>query len=158
MLDAIARLAALESGRIKLETAPFNFRAFMSKTVTPFVRRAEEKGLRMRVTISKTKPARVRCDRTLLRQLLQNLLSNAIKFTKRGEVAVEVDPGSILGCHSRVRKTSDTTFSRGNAFYLFFAVRDTGIGIPHEKQEVIFTKISKARSPCLTGEKRHARG
>jgi signal transduction histidine kinase len=70
-------------------------------------------------------PARVRCDRTLLRQLLQNLLSNAIKFTKRGEVAVEVDPGSILGCHSRVRKTSDTTLSRGNAFYLFFAVRDT---------------------------------
>ena len=53
MLDAIARLAALESGRIKLETAPFNFRAFMSKTVTPFVRRAEEKGLQMRVTISK---------------------------------------------------------------------------------------------------------
>jgi len=87
MLDAIARMAALESGRIKLETAPFNFRAFMSKTVTPFVRRAEEKGLRMRVTISKTKPARVRCDRTLLRQLLQNLLSNAIKFAKRGEVA-----------------------------------------------------------------------
>jgi len=96
MLDAIARMVALESGRINLETAPFNFRAFMSKTVTPFVRRAEEKGLQMRVTISKKMPARVRWDRTLLRQLLQNLLSNAIKFTKRGEVAVEVDPGSIL--------------------------------------------------------------
>jgi signal transduction histidine kinase len=78
-------MAALESGRIKLETAPFNFRAFMSKTVTPFVRRAEEKGLQMRVTISKKMPARVRCDRTLLRQLLQNLLSNAIKFTKRAK-------------------------------------------------------------------------
>jgi len=56
MLDAIARLAALESRRIKLETAPFNFRAFMSKTVTSFVRRAEEKGLQMRVTISKKMP------------------------------------------------------------------------------------------------------
>jgi hypothetical protein len=66
MLDAIARMVALESGRIKLETAPFNFRAFMSKTVTPFVRRAEEKGLRMRVTISKTKPARVRCDEAVV--------------------------------------------------------------------------------------------
>jgi signal transduction histidine kinase len=78
--------------------------------------------------------------------LLQNLLSNAIKFTKRGEVAVEVDRGSILGCRSGVRETSDTKLSRGNAFYLFFAVRDTGIGIPREKQEVIFDRFSQADS------------
>jgi len=147
-------MAALESGRIKLETAPFNFRAFMSKTVTPFVRRAEEKGLRMRVTISKTKPARVRCDEAVVAKPSQQ----CDQVYQTGEVAVEVDPGSILGCHSRVCKASDTTLSRGNAFYLFFAVRDTGIGIPREKQEVIFTKISKARSPCLTGENRRVRG
>jgi PAS domain S-box-containing protein len=146
IIDNILDMAALESGRIKVATTPFNIRAFMSKSAAPFLRRAEEKGLQLRVTISKKVPARVLCDRTRLRQLLQNLLSNAIKFTKRGEVAVEVDRGSILGCRSGVRETSDTKLSRGNAFYLFFAVRDTGIGIPREKQEVIFDRFSQADS------------
>ena len=146
IIDNILDMAALEAGRIKVETTPFDFRAFINKTAAPFVRRAEEKGLRLRLTINRKVPPRVLCDRTRLKQLLKNLLSNAIKFTQRGEVTVEVDRGSIQGCSSRTWNKTEKRYSRGSGFYLFFAVRDTGIGIPPEKQEAIFDRFSQADS------------
>jgi PAS domain S-box-containing protein len=146
VIDNILDMAALEAGRIEVETTSFNFRAFISKTAAPFFHRAKEKGLQLQVTISRKVPGRVRCDHRRLQQLLQNLLSNAVKFTKRGEVAIEVDRGAIAGCPSRASETAEKRFSRGKGFYLFFVVRDTGIGISHEKHEAIFDRFSQADS------------
>jgi signal transduction histidine kinase len=146
IIDNILDMAALEAGTIKVETTSFNFRAFISKTVSPFFRRAEQKGLQLRVTIGTKVPARILCDRTRLRQLLQNLLSNAIKFTKHGEIAIEVDQGAIAKCPSRGSETPEKRFSRGSGCYLFFVVRDTGIGIPCDKQEAIFDRFSQVDS------------
>jgi signal transduction histidine kinase len=146
IIDNILDMAALEAGRIKVETTPVNFRAFINKTAAPFVQRAEEKGLRLRLAISRKVPPRVLCDRTRLKQLLQNLLSNAIKFTKQGEVTLEIDRGSITGCSAKSKDTTVKGHSRRNGFHLFFAVRDTGIGIPSEKQEAIFDRFSQVDS------------
>jgi PAS domain S-box-containing protein len=146
LIDNILDMAALEAGRLKVETTPFNFRAFMRKTVAPFVRRAEDKDLQMRVAITKKVPAWVRCDPKRLEQLLHNLLSNAIKFTKRGEVVVEVDRGCIGPNPSEARETTDKAFSCGDHVYLFFAVRDTGIGIHRDKQQAIFDRFSQGDS------------
>jgi signal transduction histidine kinase len=139
-------MASLDAGTVKVETTRFDFRAFMNETTAAFIRQAEEKGLRLAVMISAKVPAQVRCDRMRLRQLLHNLLSNAIKFTASGEVVVEVDRGAISCDLSEENETAKKGFSHGQAFYLFFAVRDTGIGIERAQQEVIFERFSQADS------------
>ena len=144
VIDDILDMASLEAGRVKVETTRFDFRAFMNETTAAFIRQAEEKGLRLGVMISAKVPAHVRCDRMRLGQLLHNLLSNAIKFTESGEVVVEVDRGAISCDLSEENKTAKKRSSHGQAFYLFFAVRDTGIGIERAQQEVIFDRFSQA--------------
>jgi PAS domain S-box-containing protein len=146
VIDDILDMAALEAGTMEVKTTRFDFRAFMHETAARFIRQAEEKGLRLTVAISAKIPARIRCDRVRLRQLLQNLLSNAIKFTERGEIAVEVDRGAIATCLSTETKNPEKTFPHGKAFYLFFTIQDTGIGIQRKHREVIFDRFSQADS------------
>lgn len=140
IIDDILDMAALEAGKITLETTVFDFRAFMAEITGPFIRRAGEKGLRFTVMITDKVPAMVRCDRKRMGQLLHHLLSNAVKFTEQGEVAVEVDRDTISASSSG---ECETVLARGDAFYLFFTVRDSGIGIPYEKQRVIFDRFSQ---------------
>jgi PAS domain S-box-containing protein len=144
VIDDILDMAALEAGRVKIELTRFDFRTFMNETTAAFIRQAERKGLRFNIAIGARVPARIRCDRMRLGQLLHNLLSNAIKFTERGEVAVEVDRDAIAASAFERTQKSAKSVPRGKASYLFFAVRDTGIGIAREHQKVIFDRFSQA--------------
>jgi PAS domain S-box-containing protein len=134
VIENILDMAALEEGATRFEATSVNFRTFMSEITASFAQEAEKKGLQFSVTVSHKIPVTVRCDRRRLTQLLNNLISNAIKFTERGEVFVEVDRDTIF---TSSNGTGDR-LAREERFYLFFSVRDTGIGIPPEKQEVIF--------------------
>jgi two-component system sensor histidine kinase/response regulator len=136
-IDDILAMAALETKNIKVEKTRFDFRTFMGKTVAAFVPRAEEKGLQLTVTISNQVPQQVYCDSNRLGQLLHNLLTNAIKFTERGEVVVEVDRDTIS-----TRPAVGNEDNKNN-FYLFFIIRDTGIGISKEKQEAMFDRFAQ---------------
>jgi PAS domain S-box-containing protein len=140
VIDNILDMAALEKGATRFETTTVNFRAFMGEINASFAQQAEKKGLQFSVTVSHKVPATVRCDRRRLMQLLNNLISNAIKFTDRGEVFVEVDRDTIF---SPGNGTGER-LAREESFYLFFSVRDTGIGIPREKQEIIFDSFAQA--------------
>jgi PAS domain S-box-containing protein len=144
VVNDILDMAALEAGRVQIELTRFDFRVFMKETTAAFIRQAERKGLRLHVAIGAKVPARIRCDRMRLGQLLHNLLSNAIKFTERGEIVVEVDRDTIAACPFESTEKSAKGFPRGNVSYLFFTVRDTGIGIAREHQEVIFDRFSQA--------------
>jgi len=139
-IDDILAMAALETKTVKVEKTRFDFRTFMGKTAAVFLPRAKEKGLQLTVTISNQVPAKVYCDSNRLGQLLHNLLNNAIEFTERGEIVVEVDRDTISTCPAMGNEeTSD-------GFYLFFTIRDTGIGISQEKQQAMFDRFAQANA------------
>jgi len=149
VMEKILDIAALGAGEVKVETAPLDVRALMNEITDSFLRRAEEKGLQLILTISDRIPARIRCDGKRLGQVLHHLIGNAIKFTERGVVAIEVDRDAIA---TRLAiQDGETQVDHGNAFNLFFTVRDTGSGVPREKREMIFERFAQADGSSTRG-------
>jgi signal transduction histidine kinase len=144
VMGDILDMAALEAGKVTIENASFDLRAFMQETMASFKPLAEARGLCLTMAIGARVPSQVQCDRKRLRQLIENLLDNAIKFTDDGDVAVEVDCASSLTCSSQDNWPGEVCTADGSADCLLFSVRDSGIGIPREKQEIIFDPFSQA--------------
>ena len=142
VIENILDMAALEEGATRFETTYVDFRAFMAEITASFAQQAQRKALQFSVTVSPQVPANIPCDRRRLTQLLNNLISNAIKFTERGGIAVEVDRDTI----SAAGDEAGETLGHGRRFYLFFSVRDSGIGIPYDKQIIIFESFAQADS------------
>ena len=92
--------------------------------------RAQQKGLDLACHILPDVPDGLNGDPTRLRQILVNLVGNAIKFTGQGEIVVQVE----------VQEETD------DEAVLHFAVKDTGVGIPLERQQIIFEAFSQADS------------
>jgi PAS domain S-box-containing protein len=128
VLNDILDFAKIESGRLDIEETPFGLRDVVEGTATALAERAHRKGLELACHLTPEVPDMLVGDPGRLRQILVNLIGNAIKFTSRGEVVVRVSVESA-GEH-------DAT--------LHFSVADTGIGIPLEKQKVIFEPFRQA--------------
>ena len=128
ILNDILDFSKIESRKLELESVPFNFRDLIADTVRPLALRAHEKGLEIMTDISPDIPTTVVGDPVRLRQVLANLVGNAIKFTNEGHVMVAIDPESI---------TADKAI-------LQFQVMDTGIGIPADKQDLVFEPFRQA--------------
>lgn len=130
LLNDILDFSKIEAGKLELESIAFNLSDCVSRTTRTMSARAAEKGLELACRIPPGLPERLIGDPSRLRQILVNLIGNAIKFTERGEVVVEVE------CELR-EETS---------ILLHFSVRDTGIGIPDQKQKLIFEAFGQADS------------
>ncbi|MCR9144767.1 MAG: response regulator [bacterium] len=126
LINDILDLAKVEAGRIELERVNFNLVELVESTVEIMANEAHKKGLEISHRIDPEVASRVLGDPTRVRQVLVNLLGNAIKFTEAGSVSVEV------------------VSVQGDPLTCAFRVRDTGIGIPPEKQERIFDAFSQA--------------
>jgi PAS domain S-box-containing protein len=122
IIDDILDVSKIEARRLTLERTPFRFRDTVEDSVKLLAPRADQKGLELSCRIAPDVPDAVVGDPGRLRQILLNLVGNAIKFTDHGEVAVSVSVDE--------RGTDDVR--------LRFTVRDTGIGIPEDKQWDIF--------------------
>jgi CheY-like chemotaxis protein/anti-sigma regulatory factor (Ser/Thr protein kinase) len=127
VIDDILDYSKIEAGKLELESAPFDLRECVEGTLDIVAPRASQKEIELGCLIDEDVPAGIVGDVARLRQVLLNLLSNAVKFTEKGEVVVEVgsEPGRV-GAH-RVR----------------LAVRDTGIGIPQDRMDRLFTSFSQ---------------
>jgi signal transduction histidine kinase/DNA-binding response OmpR family regulator len=128
IINDILDVSKIEARRLTLERAPFRFRDTIEGSVKLFAPRADQKGLDLSCRIAPDVPDGLVGDAGRLRQVLLNLVSNAIKFTDAGEVGVNVwvdrrDPDDV---------------------WLRFTVRDTGIGIPENKQWEIFGAFVQA--------------
>ncbi|NML42333.1 response regulator [Ramlibacter sp. G-1-2-2] len=128
LINDLLDLGKIEAGRMELEDAPFRLDELLGQLDELYQLRAREKGLRFELEVAPDVPASVSGDAGRLRQILNNLLSNALKFTERGEFGL------------LVRRTDA---SRGSNL-LRFTVYDTGIGIPYDKQQRLFTRFTQA--------------
>lgn len=129
VIDEILEMAELEAGRLTVEHSTFDLARFMEDAVSLHRRQAERKGLRFALAIEDSAPRRLCSDRKRVRQLLRSLLDNAIKFTGEGAVVVRVSGRNSRGSGSKG---------------VVVSVRDSGIGIPAEKQALIFDRFSQA--------------
>ncbi len=127
IVNDILDFSKIEAGKLDLEEVPFDLRKLVRQTVRSMELRAQQKGLAMCVDIPPYIPRSMKGDPGRLRQVLINLLGNAIKFTQEGSVTLALALGN---------ETED-------ACEVEFAVRDTGIGIPLEKQKLIFEAFSQ---------------
>ncbi len=131
IINDILDFSKIEAGRMDLESHPFDLRRLVENVVHLVTPRAEEKGLRISSLVDGDVPRIVAGDSVRLRQVLLNLIGNAIKFTQRGEVTVSAG----------VSKEEAGLKPR-----LLFAVKDTGIGIPADRQDKLFQSFSQVDS------------
>ena len=128
VINDILDFSKIEAGKIDLEIIDFNVRDCLESTLRTVALRADEKGLELLCEVTQDVPDIVKGDPNRLRQIIVNLVGNAIKFTSAGEVALKVQ------CDE----------NEGQYLVLHFTVSDTGIGIPPEKQKVIFDPFTQA--------------
>ena len=131
LLNNILDLSKIEAGRMSLEEVPFRLWTVLDGVGQTMAHRAGQKGLELTCDIAPAVPELVVGDPTRLRQLLMNLVGNAIKFTEQGEVSVLLDLAQP---------------ATEGVVLLLGKVRDTGIGIPADKQASIFDAFSQADS------------
>jgi two-component system sensor histidine kinase/response regulator len=117
--------AKMEAGKLELDVADFSLRSVVGETLRALAPRAHNKGLELLGDVSPDVSDRLIGDAGRLRQVLLNMVGNAVKFTHDGEVLIQV--ALVQGTHQGPPTVS-----------LQFTVRDTGIGIPTDKQDRIF--------------------
>lgn len=128
LLNDILDFSKIEAGRFELDTIDFDLRTTVEGVADTLAQRADDKGLEMACLIQPDVPSRLKGDPGRLRQILVNLTGNAIKFTSKGEVVIRADLDSETDTHVTVR----------------FSVRDTGIGIPLDRQAAVFERFRQA--------------
>jgi signal transduction histidine kinase/DNA-binding response OmpR family regulator len=132
VINDILDFSKIEAGKMDLDPIEFQLRASVEDTVKTLALQAHQKGVELVCDVHDDVPEYAIGDGQRIRQILLNLVSNALKFTKEGEVVVSV----------AVEPAEELSDSR--SLLLHFEVRDTGIGIPQEKQQLIFEAFSQA--------------
>ncbi|HEY4311215.1 MAG TPA: PAS domain S-box protein [Pirellulales bacterium] len=128
IINDLLDFSKIEAGKFDLDPIPFEIHESIGDTMKSLAVRAHKKGLELVHDISPDVPKAVVGDSNRLRQVVINLVGNAIKFTDQGEVVMSVR-----------RHASDP-----DGMTLHFAVQDTGIGIPADKQGIIFRAFEQA--------------
>lgn len=127
VVDDILDFSKIEAGKLDLDPAPFNVRNHIAKVISPLASRADLKGLELICDIRSDVPEEIAADANRLRQVIINLIGNAIKFTHTGQVELRVELDGVEDGMARLR----------------FSVRDTGIGVPPDRQKSIFQAFSQ---------------
>jgi signal transduction histidine kinase/ActR/RegA family two-component response regulator len=128
LVDDILDLSRIEAGRLELERAPFHLPTLVRDLRVLFADQARAKGLTLSVSIPNNLNVLLIGDKHRLLQVLVNLVGNAVKFTQQGAVAVSVSRTGLADGLATVR----------------FEIADTGIGVPADKQALIFDAFSQA--------------
>lgn len=125
LIDEILDLSKIEAGKMELEFIEVPTQEITESLMSLFAPVAKEKNIQFEI-ISKEAPIVIKTDKMRLEQILRNLISNAIKFTDKGSVSLEI-------------KINDDDHN-----IICFIVKDTGIGIPLDKQPLIFEAFQQA--------------
>jgi len=138
LINEILDLAKIESGTMAVDVSPVAFADISEFVDRSFRHVAEEKKLAFSVDVDPSLPPSIRTDDMRLRQVLRNLLSNALKFTERGSVTLTMSRALTP------EWSVDNQILNSAATVVAFTVKDTGIGIPKEKQKIVFEAFQQA--------------
>ncbi len=127
VINDILDLSKIESGKMRIESQPFVLRDCIEEVIDIVAAQAAQKHLDLAYTIDAAVPAAIVGDSVRLRQVMINLLSNAVKFTASGEIGLHVEAQLI----------------QAGSYELHFSVADTGIGIPPERMQRLFTSFDQ---------------
>jgi hypothetical protein len=127
IINDILDFSKIEAGKVEIEDEPFDVRQVIREIIQSFLAAALTKRLRLAATIADDLPEMISGDSVRLRQVLTNLIGNSMKFTAQGSILVNVTMNK----------------REGDRIELLFSVSDTGIGIPEDKQAIIFHAFSQ---------------
>ena len=128
VINDVLDFSKIEAGKLEFEALPFDLRESLGEAMKSLGFRAHQKGIELIYDVQPAVPDSLIGDPGRLRQVLVNLVGNAIKFTEQGEILVTVQ-----------------TEAQGDKdVRLQFSVRDTGVGIPLDKQDKVFEAFSQA--------------
>lgn len=133
IINDILDFSKIESGKLDIESIPFNIYSEIEDVADLMAIKACEKRIEIIVSISPYVPENLLGDPSRIRQVLTNLVSNAVKFTENGHILIEVES---IGCAVGEQKIETLKFS----------VQDTGIGIAQDAQKRIFERFTQAES------------
>jgi len=142
VLNDILDFSKIEAGKLELESEAFNLERCVRSMCELFAPRAAEHATKISFHIDPALPARIVGDEIRVQQVLGNLISNAVKFTDGGEIMIGVQAGSRRELDARREAPPDDP-SRHEGLILRISVRDTGAGIPSEKQGLLFRSFSQ---------------
>jgi two-component system sensor histidine kinase/response regulator len=128
VIDDVLDFSKIEAGRLDVEVVPFTLSTTLDDAIAALAVRAHQQGLDLLCDPAPGLPDSVQGDQGRLRQVLINLLGNAVKFTRSGSVQLHVRLGQGPNGDAR----------------LYFAVKDTGVGIPLDRQHAIFEAFTQA--------------
>jgi signal transduction histidine kinase/DNA-binding response OmpR family regulator len=128
IINDILDFSKIEAGKLDMESIPFELRESLGEAMKALSYRAHQKGLELIYDVQPDVPEALLGDPGRIRQIIVNLVGNSIKFTERGEIFVWVE------------KETETL----DSVCLHFAIKDTGVGIPADKQSKIFEAFSQA--------------
>ncbi len=128
VINDILDFSKIEAGKLELEKTEFEIRDLFRDTLKTLAQRTDEKPLEICARVSPNVPKILIGDPTRLRQLIVNLVGNAIKFTEEGNIILD----------------TELEASTGDEVRLHISVSDTGMGIPLEKQHIIFESFAQA--------------
>ena len=131
VINDILDFSKVESGKLELERIEFNLNKSIGEGMKALAVRAHQKKIELAYDVSREVPPQLIGDPGRLRQILTNLVGNALKFTEYGEILIRV---------GLEKQATD------NGVELHFRVKDTGIGIPADKQAVLFQAFTQADS------------
>lgn len=136
LINDILDLSKVEAGKLNIEIEAINLTEIPEAMIQSFSQLSRKKEIPFHIQLGEDLPPLFYSDAQRVRQIIINLLSNAFKFTAKGSVTLEIRLA-----------TKDELLSLGNletGLFIAFAIKDTGIGIPHEKQSIIFEAFQQA--------------
>ena len=136
LINEILDLSKVEAGKVEIHVEKFSFSSLITSLRQKFQPLAEKKKLSFDINLAAGLPADIHTDSQRLKQIVNNLLSNAFKFTEQGVITVDIRRPSAEEDLSRSGLKRETSIA--------FSVVDSGIGIPQDKQKVIFEAFQQA--------------
>ena len=130
VIDDILDFSKIEAGKLVLEQVPFDLHTVLDGIIDMVSLNVTAKNLELVCAVDPATPTRLVGDPGRLRQILLNLVGNALKFTVHGEISIDV--------------TGET--ETDHDILIRFAIRDTGIGVPPDKQGLLFKSFTQADS------------
>jgi len=134
LVNDILDYSRIEAGKLELDRRNFNVHDMIHEVMALFSITADAAGLSMKAVIGKDIPPVIRGDSFRLKQIISNLVGNAVKFTHNGSIAIVV------------KEIKDIKELSNKNIKLEFIVKDTGIGIPPDKVDLLFQRFSQADS------------